>query len=828
MKRVVPILLSAVMMFSLLASCGNKEKQSEKPQNETTEAVESEETTKAEESEATTEAEGEEELPTDGYIEAPYAADAAPEEYLEPVFYENEDGPRISVVYNGVIAEGGKYFRDSNNNKELDPFEDWRLSTEERVADLVSKMTQDQRIGLLMNSLVCSPGVISADEVYDGGKVDISKLVTLNAEDSGEEEGGFMAMMKKPYVAANILDNYTRSGVIRKDTDVETGALFNNTLNMLAEYVGASKGEVTIPYVLISNPMNDGYPLNIGFTAAVAGDGNADALKAWAEVDAQIWNAKGIRQMYGPQIDLVTDPRWSRNATTYGESPEVMAQIATALVTGYQSGTDGAQEGDVALIMKHFPGDGAAYNGHESHSWIGQWRVYSTENSLEKYQLVGFQAAIDAGLAGIMPGYSRPAVDARNAPQTVNGTEIKPEALANAYNPVMLDTLLKEAMGFDGFINSDSGIINTQYFGLEDLSIPERFAAAINAGCDVIGDGFSPILDYSPVEEAVSSGGVTDEALDRATTNRMKSWLDLGMFDNPYRDPAESKAVGEELAATREESKVEFNRKSLVLMKNSEETLPLKDKAAKIYVEKFTGTAKDTEDTVADELEAMGYTIVDKYDEADVAILMISPTALANGVNHLQVLELVEDLEVDEYLSDNSIGALMTGEGGAEEIELTDPRIGKKTGDTVEVTNVADIGKVAKIADAVHANGGKVIATLEITSPWILNNLEPYCDALLGEFRTSQQAIADVLTGEYNPTGKLPVTMVAGNEVIAVEEKTLDDGNTYDVCVSPNDVPGFEKEQYMDPEVLASSPSGSYAYKDADGNFYWFGFGLSY
>ena len=84
------------------------------------------------------------------------------------------------------------------------------------------------------------------------------------------------------------------------------------------------------------------------------------------------------------------------------------------------------------------------------------------------------------------------------------------------------------------------------------------------------------------------------------------------------------------------------------------------------------------------------------------------------------------------------------------------------------------------------------------------------------------------MLGNYNPTGKLSVTMVACEEVIALTEQTLEDGNVYEICASPNDVPGYDKDQYMDPEVLAQSPSGSYAYKDADGNLYVSGFGLSY
>lgn len=777
MKRIVPLLLSTAMIVSLATSCAS----TEDPKQSATPALE------------------------DGYIAAPHTADAnqAPTEYLAPVFYHNEDGPTISVVYNGVIVKDGKYFRDSNNDQNLDAFEDWRLSTEERVADLLGKMTQEQRIGLLRNALVTSPAVTSAEEVYDeNGNVILSQLVTLETGEAPSDVGSALA---SAYAADAVLNAYTRSGVIRKDTDTETGALFNNALNMLAEYVGATKGEITIPYMLISNPMTTGYPSALGFGAAVAGDGNADALQAWAEVDAAIWDAKGIHHMYGPQIDLVTDPRWSRNSTTYTEDPEVMAQVATALIKGYQHGDDGAQVGDVALIMKHFPGDGAAQNGFESHNKLGEWRVYSTEGSLEKYQLVGFKAAIDAGVAGIMPGYSRPATDARSAPQSVNGILLEPDEIGNAYNTTMIEVLLKDIMGFDGFINSDSNIVTKQLWGTEDMTEAERYALAINVGADVIGDGFTPIVDYTAVTEAVTSGLVTEEAFDRATSKRMSSWIDLGMFENPYRDPAESKAVGEEYAQNRADSKTEFNRKSVVMMKNSESTLPLAE-GLKVYVQKFTNDGTGTEETCAEALTAMGYTVVEDYNEADVAVLMVVPAAFANGDPYMHVLDLVEDAEVEEY----------------------DIDAGAKTGETVDVTTVADIDDVKKVADAVHANGGKVIGTINISSPWILSNLEPYCDALLGTFTTSNEAVADVITGAYNPTGKLPVTMISCSDVIAVSEKTLADGKTYPVCASPNDVPGYDKDQYMDAEVLAKSPSGSYAYKDADGNVYQSGFGLSF
>ena len=89
--------------------------------------------------------------------------------------------------------------------------------------------------------------------------------------------------------------------------------------------------------------------------------------------------------MYGPQIDLATDPRWPRNDTTYGERPEITSGIIKALVEGYQVGEGGMKPGAVALSVKHFPGDGAAENGFESHSAQGEWRLYPTPGSLEKY-----------------------------------------------------------------------------------------------------------------------------------------------------------------------------------------------------------------------------------------------------------------------------------------------------------------------------------------------------------------------------------------------------------------------------------------------------------
>lgn len=369
----------------------------------------------------------------DGYIAAPYTAGSeAPTEYVAPVFYKNDGGPTISVTYVGVIQEDGKYFKDSDNDKELDPFEDWRLSTEERVADLVGKMTQDQRIGLLRNALMCSPDAKTAEEAYNAdGSVNLGALLDLETKFYANEgftldQSALQEAMSKHFAAANVTETEVRSGVVRKDTDTETGALFNNALNLMTEYMAVSSGNVNIPFMLLSNPMRSGYPQAIGFGAVAAGSGY-DVIQEYVELDAKIWDAKGIHQMYGPQIDLISDPRWPRNSDTYTEITKDMEGITAALVKGYQGGSNGVQLGGVSLIMKHFPGDGASENGFESHYHMGQWRLYPTAGSLEKYHLPGFQAAIDVGLAGIMPCYSRPSTDDRSVPQSYRGLNVNVE-----------------------------------------------------------------------------------------------------------------------------------------------------------------------------------------------------------------------------------------------------------------------------------------------------------------------------------------------------------------------------------------------------------------
>lgn len=765
------------------------------------------------------------------YIPAPYAASEVnpTTTYLEPVFYANEGGPTIGVTTVGVIKVDGLYFKDMDNDQELDTFEDWRLDAKTRATDMVTKMTLTEQAGFVMNALMTNPVSKTLAEVKnEDGTINPAKIFTMVPEGeitkglrlTNSNSSGFGAPDDQVLTIGKVRAGVYRGGL---GYDASIVALLNNVASEIAEWDAAKSGTPAIPFTLISNPISAGFPDSLGMAAAVLGDGNYESIREYAEVDREMWRAQGIIFMYGPQIDLVTDPRWPRNSGTYGEREDVVAGIITALVDGYQNGTDGVNEKSVVLSAKHFPGDGASENGFESHSYQGQWRLYPTEGSLEKYQLVGFQAAIDAGVGAIMPCYSRDTKDDRSVVQTYRGHEVKVNELGSAYNAEIITTLLRDVMGFKGFINSDSGITTTQTYGVETLSGPQRFALLIQAGTDAIGAELAPEYLVSAVEF-----GLLDKAdLDRANVNRATALFQQGRFDNAYLDYMVADEVRATNIAKAHEQAYQMHLKATVLMKNHENVLPMTDTTKKVYVASFTHDGED-EDTIAamtDLFTAQGFEVVSKAKDADIAYLYVQPKATnsTNAGPTEGVLSLVEDYAIAER---DVTDASAHGGMGSQ----------KKTGNTVDVTTLADVAKIAKLAEDVHANGGKVVASIVITQPWILDALEPHVDALLAQYTTSaaslanaRQAQVDVMVGKYNPTGKLSVTMPSCEAVIALTEVLDAEGNMlYEKCASPNDVPGYAKDAYMDAEVLAQSPSGSYAYVDADGNKYVSGFGLSY
>ena len=769
----------------------------------------------------------------DGVIPAPYALEAGEsitDRYLEPVVFHNENGPDIGVTTCGVIVRDGLYFKDMDNSGELAPYKDWRLSPEERAKDMVAHLRLDQQAGLVLNTLFNTPvAPTRAAATGADGKLEMSKIYKHHDPDEKPIPGPLPGMTMS-IDDADVLDKHITAGVYRGDMHCEAGmvALYHNAGTQMLEYE-ACKGGVAIPYSLHTNPINIGYPDSLGIGAAVLGDGNADFVYEMADTDRKMMKAEGLHIMYGPQVDVATDPRWPRTNGTYGERTDVTSDITEALIKGYQNGDDGLNEDSVVLTVKHFPGDAPSENGFEPHVPIGQWRIYRAPGSMEKYHLPPFQRAFDHKASSIMPDYSRIAADGRAVPQTYRGEVTSTEAVPSAYSRELLTDLARNKMGFDGYINSDSGITSVQIYGVEDLTVPQRYAKAISAGTDVIGGNTDP----ENIIKAVEDGLLPKADLDRASYNRLLSLFRTKRVDNPYLDPDQADQARQDNFDGAKKKAYEANQKAVVLVKNHGGVLPLA-KEKKVCIVTFKGVdsgfAKMAQamgaglgsanadealrKTLAEAFEKKGYTVVATPEEADVLYLHVWP--ISNGVVFYQFAMPV--IEMGEIVTD----------------ERETNKSQKKTGKQVTVTTLKDVEKIRELADAIHARGGKVVGTCVVNNPWLLDKLEPYCDALTIQYTVSTVALnnalnaqVDVISGDFAPTGKLSLTMVSDPAVIAITEQEID-GVVREICASPNDVPGYDKDLYIDPAILAGVRGGSYAYCDADGNYYRSGFGLNY
>ena len=219
----------------------------------------------------------------------------------------------------------------------------------------------------------------------------------------------------------------------------------------------------------------------------------------------------------------------------------------------------------------------------------------------------------------------------------------------------------------------------------------------------------------------------------------------------------------------------------------------------KIYAEAFHKAAEQSKKSTEALKEMLaGVNLTEDYKEADYAILMISPSSgdYFSATPGYMELDICEDKEVCNVSAD-----------------------GRPEAEKHKETTLAGAGRIKEIAGAVHANGGKVISNINFTLAWLVGNVETQSDALLAGFDTYPNATLDVIFGRFAPVGKLPITLPKSEEVLAVNEEGI--------CVSPNDVPGYDKDQYM-PDAMKDENGKAYAYRDSAGNYYELNFGLGF
>jgi len=455
----------------------------------------------------------------------------------------------------------GHNFRDLNKNGKLDAYEDSRLSVEERVNDLVSQMSLEEKAGSMFITMIgMTPKGDPLDKPFlTSNPIDI--MMTFMMDSNAE------MLVNKKMNSFNILQSNPANVLAR----------YNNQIQLIAEKTRLGvpvtiasdprHGAENNPGAALSTPTFSQWPTSLGLAAT------RDTLlvKEFGDIARQEYLATGIRLALHPMADLATEPRWGRSNGTFGEDAELSAMMTKAYVLGFQGDSLGSES--VACMTKHFSGGGPQENGEDAHFPYGKNQVYPGNNF--DYHLIPFEkGAFVANTAQIMPYYGIP----------VDQTD---ENVAFAFNKTIITKLLREKYGFDGVICTDWNIVNgtavgdARAWGVEDLSPIERTKKVIDAGCDQFGGESSPEL----VIELVKTGQLTEARIDESVKRIMRDKFRLGLFDDPYVNEGEADQIaGKE--AFRKLGRI-AQAKSTVLLKN--ELLPLK-KGIKIYVE---GAAND-------------------------------------------------------------------------------------------------------------------------------------------------------------------------------------------------------------------------------------------
>lgn len=734
--------------------------------------------------------------------------------------FKNANGPVITTVDQPVLEKDGLYFKDIDGSGELKAFSDWRLSPEERTDALVKDMSLDEKVGqLFATSRNMAKYPDPRMKLPEGeSKKDESGLLDENPVENASIFAGY----KIPGTTDAIRRDGMRNFIVRANPKPEDLTDWINQLQHVAENQAHY-----LPVLIISNNRNENgkivfgmndaigifpaWPGTLGIASAILGD-RIEIAKDFGEAVRKEWDAAGMKKGYMYMADVVTDPRWQRIYGTFGENPLLNGAIMSNLIPAIQGSEDGVTTDGVAVTIKHWPGGGARENGFDPHYKEGQWNVYATENSLEKFHLPPFQDAISCNPASMMPYYAKPSKE-KSAPQNdINGQPIEWQPVGFAFNDYFISKLLRDECEFKGYVNSDSGIIDNMGWGVENLDRAERIALAINNGVDIISESYgveyakeavarrtNGYYDEHPIPEGYTLEQITldEKAIDRAVKRTLTEKFALGAFDNPFRDP---KGAVEAITNSADwQTAQEVHVKSVVILKNKDNTIPFSTEGKTLYVKGIDQTEKAGEawtKALREELEGRGVKTTDDLDAATDALIMVSP----NSGNYFSATKGL--LEID--LAQDKVVADFSSEGLPLET-------------THEETTAFGIKDVPAIAEPIHTKGGKVLGTLNITMPWIPKNLEPYCDVLLAGFDTNTKALFDIMFGLAKATGRLPITLPAGDEVIAVNEKG--------VCISPNDVPGYLKDNYL-PEEMKDENGKAYAYRDEMGNYYQYGFGL--
>jgi len=615
-----------------------------------------------------------------------------------------------------IITQDGYQFKDLNKNGKLDVYEDWRQPMQDRIDDLVSQMTLEEKVGLMFHPNIAVPA--DGKVTYDS-RAELSQEAYAGPIGPGGNGGGAMGQGQmrvgadvKTYIEERNFRNILNNGIAEP-------TLFAKWSNTMQEYAEASR--LGIPIMFSTDPRHGAtlgahvsgkqyfsqWPSKegqIGITASR----DRDIVKKFGEAVAEEYRAVGLHMILGPQVDVITEPRWGRNMGCFSEDVDLTIEMMEAFIEGAQGDNVGPEK--VLVHLKHWPGA----NPHQGGK--GDFTVYPGNNV--EYHLKPFKRGIEMGVLAVMGYYSGTYVDTLN----VN------------YSPYWSTEVLYNQLGFKGAICTDWGVVgrtgplNPRLAGKTTLK--DNMAMVINAGVDQMGSETETQL----VVELVKEGRVTEDRVNQAAKRILQWHFILGLFENPYVDADKAAQVcqREDLQKNAFQAQLESN----ILLVNEEKTLPAKE-GIKIYVE-----------GIDSEIAKNYGTVVEKPAQADMIIVRTGVT-------------------------EPSTGGFGFGQGMTPAQRQAMER--QRAIEAAKPVNIEIPASIWNNIKKLSATGKPVVVAFNPSGTSIVlpQDLKKVVKGCFLTFDCLDNAFLDVVFGKFNPIGKLPFEIPATMKDVEAQKEDV-------------------------------------------------------
>jgi len=526
------------------------------------------------------------------------------------------------------------------------------------------------------------------------------------------------------------------------------------------------------------------FPIPLGLSASW----DLGLIEQSARIAATEATADGLNWAFSPMVDIARDARWGRISEGSGEDPYLGGEIAKAMVRGYQ-GTDLSKNNTLMACVKHFALYGGAEAGRE-YNTVDMSRI-----KMYEYYLPPYKAAVDAGAGSMMSSFNE-----------IDGVP----ATGNKW---LLTDLLRKEWGFKGFVVSDYTSLNEMIaHGVGDLQTVSAQALKAGLDMDMVGEGMLTTLGKS-----IKEGKVSVADVDQACLRILEAKFKLGLFDDPYRYIDESRPAKDILTAANRQAARNIAAHSMVLLKNNHQVLPLKKSGTIALVGPLADNRRNMLGTwvVAGDWKQSVSVLEGIKNVAGSSVNIIS----AKGANITDdtafFLKRVNALGVEAEIDPRSPAEMISeAVAAANKADVVVAVVGESSNMSGESSSRADISIPASqqaLLKALAQTGKPLVVVLFNGRPLTLTWENDHATAILDAWAPGTEAgnaIADVLFGNYNPSGKITATFPRSVGQIPIYYNHKNTGRPF----SATDFPKF-KSNYLD---------------ESNDPLYPFGYGLSY